>query len=79
MSRDDTAEIGLIIGLGLGDKYSEGCVVDVSGEGVETFRVRTTQPALVGHWPGSGKLGWSWRWGRTLFGQAVVPQHRGTT
>jgi transposase len=46
MSKDITADMGLTIGLDLGDKYSEGCVVDASGEVVETFRVRTTQPAL---------------------------------
>jgi transposase len=46
MSKGITADMGLTIGLDLGDKYSEGCVVDASGEVVETFRVRTTQPAL---------------------------------
>jgi transposase len=46
MSKDITADMGLTIGLDLGDKYSEGCVVDACGEVVETFRVRTTQPAL---------------------------------
>ncbi len=46
MSKDITADMGLTIGLDLGDKYSEGCVVDASGEVVETFRVRTTQAAL---------------------------------
>jgi len=46
MGKDITADVGLTIGLDLGDKYSEGCVVDASGEVVETFRVRTTQPAL---------------------------------
>ena len=46
MSKDITADVGLTIGLDLGDKYSEGCVVDASGEVIETFRVRTTQPAL---------------------------------
>jgi transposase len=46
MGKDITADMGLTIGLDLGDKYSEGCVVDASGEVVETFRVRTTQPAL---------------------------------
>jgi transposase len=38
--------MGLTIGLDLGDKYGEGCVVDASGEVVESFRVGTTQSAL---------------------------------
>jgi transposase len=46
MSKRITAGSGLTIGLDLGDKYSEACVVDGSGEVLETFRVRTTQAAL---------------------------------
>ena len=46
MSKRITAGGGLTIGLDLGDKYSEACVVDGSGEVLETFRVRTTQAAL---------------------------------
>ena len=46
MGKGITADVGLTIGLDLGEKYSEGCVVDASGEVVETFRVRTTQAAL---------------------------------
>ena len=34
------------IGLDLGDRFSEGRVLDESGEVVEAFRVRTTEPAL---------------------------------
>jgi transposase len=47
MGKDITKAGGLTIGLDLGDKYSEGCVVDSFGEVFETFRVRTTQPALA--------------------------------
>ncbi len=36
----------LTIGLDLGDKHTTGCVLDDSGEVVETFRVRTTRPGL---------------------------------
>jgi transposase len=46
MSKSITADERLTIGLDLGDKYSEACVVDAAGEVVESFRVRTTQPAL---------------------------------
>jgi transposase len=46
MSKRITAGDTLTIGLDLGDKYSEACVVDESGEVLETFRVRTTPPAL---------------------------------
>jgi len=37
---------GLTIGLDLGDRFTEGRVLDASGEVVEAFRVRTTEPAL---------------------------------
>ncbi|HEM47019.1 MAG TPA: IS110 family transposase [Alphaproteobacteria bacterium] len=37
---------GLTIGLDLGDRFSEGRVLDESGEVVEAFRVRTMEPAL---------------------------------
>jgi transposase len=46
MSKRTTTNGGLTIGLDLGDKHTEACVVDGSGEVVETFRVRTTEPAL---------------------------------
>jgi transposase len=46
MSKRIMASGDLTIGLDLGDKYSEACVVDGSGEVLETFRVRTTQAAL---------------------------------
>ena len=46
MSKRTTTNGGLTIGLDLGDKYTEASVVDGSGEVVETFRVRTTGPAL---------------------------------
>lgn len=36
----------LDIGLDLGDRFSEGRVLDGEGEVVEAFRVRTTEPAL---------------------------------
>jgi transposase len=46
MNERNTTGGGVTVGLDLGDRYSEGCVVDASGEVVETFRVRTTEPAL---------------------------------
>lgn len=46
MSKSITADDRLTIGLDLGDKYSTAQVVDGAGEGMESFRVRTTQPAL---------------------------------
>ncbi len=41
-----TADCGLTIGLDLGDRFTEGRVLDETGEVVEAFRVRTTEPAL---------------------------------
>jgi len=52
MSKDITADVGLTIGLDLGDKYSVGSVLDGSGEVVETFRVRTTKPGLARRFAG---------------------------
>jgi transposase len=46
MSKRITTDEHRTMGLDLGDKRSEACVVDGSGEVVETFGVRTTQPAL---------------------------------
>jgi transposase len=46
MSKGITAEGSLTIGLDLGDKYSEACVLDGSGEVLESFRVRTSQAGL---------------------------------
>jgi transposase len=46
MDKDITAKGSLTIGLDLGDKHTEACVMDWSGEVVETFRVRTKQVAL---------------------------------
>ena len=46
MSKRITTKGPLTIGLDLGDKHTEACVLDGSGEVVETFRVRTTEPAL---------------------------------
>jgi hypothetical protein len=46
MGKRITAGGGLTIGLDLSDKTSEACVLDAAGEVVETFRVRTTPPAL---------------------------------
>lgn len=37
---------GLTIGLDLGDRWTEGRVLDEAGEVVESFRVRTTEPAM---------------------------------
>ena len=46
MGKRITAGGGLTIGLDLSDKTSEACVLDASGEVVESFRVRTTPAAL---------------------------------
>jgi hypothetical protein len=46
MSKRITASGDLTIGLDLGDRYSEACVVDGGDEMQETFRVRMTQAAL---------------------------------
>ena len=46
MDKNITASGFLTIGLDLGDKHTEACVMDGSGEVLETFRVRTTQVAL---------------------------------
>ncbi len=37
---------GLTIGIDLGDRWSEGRVLDGAGEVIEAFRVRTTEPAM---------------------------------
>jgi len=42
-----TTDGGMTIGLDLGDRFTEGRVLDRSGEVVEAFRVRTTEPALA--------------------------------
>ena len=46
MDKNITASGSLTIGLDLGDKHTEACVMDSNGEVLETFRVRTTQVAL---------------------------------
>jgi transposase len=46
MSKHITMGEGLTIGLDLGDRFTEGRVVDEAGEVVEGFRVRTTERAL---------------------------------
>jgi transposase len=46
MGKGITRETGLTIGLDLGDRFTEGRVLDAGGEVVESFRVRTTEPAL---------------------------------
>jgi transposase len=46
MSEVTTRDGGLTIGLDLGDRFTEGRVLDGFGEVVEAFRVRTTEPAL---------------------------------
>jgi hypothetical protein len=46
MSERITTGGGLTIGLDLGDRFTEGRVLDGSGEVVEAFRVRTTEAAL---------------------------------
>ncbi len=46
MGKRITTNSGLTIGLDLGDRFTEGRVLDETGEVVEAFRVRTTEPAL---------------------------------
>ena len=46
MSKNITADQGITIGLDLGDKHTQCCSLDESGEVEETFRVRSTEPAL---------------------------------
>jgi hypothetical protein len=46
MREDITLGSGLTIGLDLGDRFTEGRVLDETGEVVEAFRVRTTEAAL---------------------------------
>ena len=46
MSKRITTDGRLTIGLDLGDRFTEGRVLDATGEIVEAFRVRTTEPAL---------------------------------
>ncbi len=46
MSKRITTDGGLTIGLDLGDRFTEGRVLNATGEIVEAFRVRTTEPAL---------------------------------
>ena len=47
MAKDITAGGGMTIGVDLGDKHSEACVLDAAGEELERFRVRTTEPGLA--------------------------------
>lgn len=42
----DRITSGLTIGLDLGDRWTEGRVLDAAGEVIEAFRVRTTEPAM---------------------------------
>ena len=51
MDKDNTSKMAvgeLTIGLDLGDRFTEGRVIDDRGERVEGFRVRTTPRALSG-------------------------------
>lgn len=47
MGKRITVDGGMTIGLDLGDRWTEGRVLNVSGEMIETFRVRTTEPAMA--------------------------------
>jgi len=47
MSKHITRDGGLTMGLDLGDRWTEGRVLDASGEVIESFRVRTTEPAMA--------------------------------
>ncbi len=46
MQKGITSEETQTIGLDLGDRYSQGCVLDGAGDVVESFRVRTTPAGL---------------------------------
>ena len=46
MGKRITRANGLTIGLDLGDRFTEGRVLDASGEVIESFRVRTTEAAM---------------------------------
>lgn len=46
MGKDIIGDGVLTIGIDLGDRWSEGRVLDSGGEVVESFRVRTTEPAM---------------------------------
>jgi transposase len=46
MGKRITSEDGLTIGLDLGDRFTEGRVLNGLGEVIEAFRVRTTESAL---------------------------------
>jgi transposase len=46
MKKRNTRDGGLTIGIDLGDRWSEGRVLDGSGDVIEAFRVRTTEPAM---------------------------------
>ncbi len=62
MSKGITTGGGLTIGLDLGDRFTEGRVLDEAGEVVEAFRVRTTEPALssrLASFPPSRVVLWS--------------------
>lgn len=48
MHEDITRAGGLTIGLDLGDRFTEGRVLDASGQVVEAFRVRTTAELALG-------------------------------
>ena len=43
----DRITSGLTIGLDLGDRWTEGRVLDAAGAVIEAFRVRTTEPAMT--------------------------------
>jgi hypothetical protein len=54
MGKRITRASGLTIGRDLGDRFTEGRVLDASGEVIEAFRVRTTQSALSSRLSGLG-------------------------
>ena len=65
MSTHIATDGGLTIGLDLGDRFTEGRVLDESGEVVEALRVRTPEPALSSGWRASLRAEWCSRWERT--------------
>src|SRR3989304_1864147 len=47
---------GLTVGIDVGDKYSQICVLDVAAEGIDEGRVRTTWSEVGGHSPWLSRL-----------------------
>ena len=51
-SNRESVDVGITIGIDLGDQWSHYCVLDEAGEIVEEGRFRTTPEALAKHFDG---------------------------